>query len=218
MTVPNVISGSPITADWGNAVADAINGFEGVPSRGTRFGQAAIGTRAKYFMPGLTFASSLITGSLATSTLHFFPFVCEVPTSYVGVACGVQTGSNDVRLGIVTADEDWQAVEVVRDWGTLGTGSSGLKEFTHTADVLDIGRYHLVCKTGAGSPTLRAPGISSFAFARWDGSSLSPVERGSRVGSSPAFNAALADPPSQIDTIVSGTVPVFYPFLFIGGT
>lgn len=162
-------------------------------------GRAATGTTF-YNIPGINLGA-VGTFTIVVDTLYHFPMVVTTPITINTFAIEITTAvaATNVRIGLYTADRDWQPETRVVDAGTIDSATTGVKTISSTQS-LDVGRYLLVCVSNGG-PAAREfqgthPGMSTLD------TSLGATPFGTRHRRAFTY-AALPATPSDWDTVTA---------------
>lgn len=162
-------------------------------------------------IPGVDGLSLSGTFGIAANTLYHECIYVSTNITVDQILIEVTTlaAGASARLGIYTADRDWQPVSLVLDAGTVSVASIGVKSIAIN-QVLPAGKYLLVMVSD-GAPSLRrwagsqrySGWLTTLGAAGW----ISLLTR--------AFTyATLPDPPSDWDTATGGSIPLSH-FIFL---
>lgn len=109
-------------------------------------------------VPGIV-TRGAATQSIFNGTQNYFPCIFSSNTTVRGAQVYVSTASNataDMRIGLYTANEYWQPVNLVSDFGTVAIGTTGTKTITGLSVAVTAGPHLLTCISSgaAGNPAL----------------------------------------------------------------
>lgn len=170
-----------------------------------------------YSLPGVVIVAANSSLLHTDARIYYHPIQVRQGQSltFDQVACevsGAGAGSA-IRLGLYTADEDWQPSALVADFGTVDSTGTGVKTVSST-NTLTPGRY-LLCsiQQGGSNATLRAyrggviggAGIATTLGATGLGYTLQKSTSG--------ISGALPGTPVAWDTMLTQVTPHEYPIL-----
>lgn len=167
----NLTTGTVATARLGSGAASSstfLRGDQTWAAAGAIVrGRVNIAGTNYYHMPGVGALTQLTTQTLTTNQIRYEPRLVTTAITLDRIAIEVTTGSGSgttARLGIYTADTDWNPVTLVLDAGTVpvDTGAAGTQAITIN-QALDPGRY-LFCLNADAGAILR----NIRANAPWD--------------------------------------------------
>jgi hypothetical protein len=118
-------------------------------------GRPKFGSTLTYNIPGVD-SSSASTLALAQNIIRYMPIVVVTPITLDQLAIEVTSAGSAgtvARLGIYSANTDWQPTNLVVDAGTVAIDSLGVKTAAINT-LLQPGRYLLALNCN-GAPTLR---------------------------------------------------------------
>lgn len=126
------------------------------PTPSFSVGRANAGGTVQYSLPGVAISAG---GTLALSAnqVRYFPILVDTTITIDQFGLEVTAAgaaATTLRMGLYSADTDWQPTSLILDAGTVAADSLGVKTLSPTAFSLAPGRYVLAINTD-GAPTVR---------------------------------------------------------------
>lgn len=172
MSIPEVLDDEFITAEWGNAVRDAI--LAGNPERPyedvTAWAGASTAYSSPLWVPGQTWiGTSAETAPSTGGRIYYSYWGTTLPfsVSQVGIEVTSQ-GTGVARIGLASCHDDWTLNELVRDWGTVPLNSVGLQlAYDDEAESFPSGKYAaLIGRDSGNSVTLQVGWATTSVLRR----------------------------------------------------
>jgi hypothetical protein len=165
LTIPGNISASNL----GNVSALSLDGnasnilygngvFSGVVTPPAIFASQPIaqssGNTKYYGIPSVNVTTVNVGIASVANVMYYSPIQVLSPIQINEVIINV-TAANaaNARVGIYTADSDWQPIDLKFDSGNIDTSSTGFKTITGFTSNLTAG-YHVIALISDGTPTL----------------------------------------------------------------
>jgi hypothetical protein len=165
LTIPGNISASNL----GNVSALSLDGnasnilygngvFAGVTTPPAVFASQPIaqttGGTKYYGIPSVNVTTVNVGIASVANVMYYSPIQVLAPIQINEVIINVTTANAaNARVGIYTADSDWQPIDLKFDSGNIDTSSTGFKTITGFTSNLTAG-YHVIALISDGTPTL----------------------------------------------------------------